>query len=118
LLAKILDEVLPAKNKKEPENYAALLEDLIAFSITSETQLRKLISTHLDGAIADDKKEVERRSKQTKPQGTSKERIEQGVFWTHAGLTRQTLSRMFGAKWSSYQNRKFAEQQALLQPKT
>ena len=110
LLAKILNELLPEKNKADAEPYAELLQDLFAFSITTARQLRDLITKHLHTALAVDVARVKKEQGKDKPLGTSRERIERGVFFAHVGLVRQMLSAQFGAKWEAHQNQKTAAQ--------
>jgi ppGpp synthetase/RelA/SpoT-type nucleotidyltranferase len=114
LLAKILDELLPAKNKdtEEKENYADLLQDLFAFSIKSGPQLRDLLAENLEAVFAEEEGEIKQRLGLDKPAGTSKERIERGVFYTHVGLARTALRNKVGKRWTDYQKKKMEERKA------
>jgi putative GTP pyrophosphokinase len=110
LLAKILDEILPEKNKAEEDKYAELLQDLFAFSITTARQLRELLAKHLETALAADAEQVKKQQGRDKPFGTSKERIDRGVYFTHVGLARRGLRAQFGQKWDAYQKQKMTAQ--------
>jgi len=107
LLEKTLDSLLPIENKSGDEDYAALLEDLSHFKITTQRDLKELISKHLDSVLMVEKSYVashlEALSSGQDLVGTSKERTMAGVFYTHAGLTREALSTEFGDLWSQYQ---------------
>lgn len=91
VVEKLLSEMLPEANKGESEPYGELLSDLTAFKVTDTGQLRDLITRRLPEAQKSNASEVEKRRKSQQFAGTSKERIEAGVFWTHVGLIRQML---------------------------
>jgi putative GTP pyrophosphokinase len=100
LLEKILDSKLPSINKKPEEHYSELLNELLHFGINNTNDLNKLLDKHFDEAIKEDKKSVDLRLKEHRGgkelYGTTLDRIEKGVFFTHVGLTRVILSKEFG----------------------
>jgi len=106
LLAKILDEELPLKNKSadsdDPEDYAELLGELLAFSIDTPDKLRALLKKQEKATMKDEIREVKRCEKQLQlgrvPHGTSVERTQRGVYFTHVGLTRGALQKEVGEK--------------------
>ena len=102
LIAKLLDAHLPHENKDELEPYSDLLADLQHFNLRTAGQLRQLIQKHLKAALRVEEKEVQRRSEREDYYGTSKERNDRGVFYTHVGLTRNILHEEFGDDWKSY----------------
>ena len=95
-LAKTLDEMLPAANKKYNENYSKLLGDLIALNINTVTDLRLLLDKNKDYMIKIDKEQAFQRQDEGDYSGTTKERIENGVFFAHVGLVRAALRNEFG----------------------
>jgi putative GTP pyrophosphokinase len=96
LLAKILDEMLPAENKENSEPYADLLIDLQRFGVNTTDKLRTLINKHRDAVLAEDARMVERRLAREDYRSTSKERLEQGVFFSHVGFIRIIAESEFG----------------------
>lgn len=110
LLEKTLDSMLPQENKKDDEDYSDLLKDLTQFGVETQQQLRNLIQQYLAQALKADRDIVNRKSKALSAgkviSGTTPERIQKGVFYTHVGLIREILSDVFGTKWSEYQREK------------
>lgn len=98
LLASVLAETFPSANQKNDEDYEHLLDDLSALSVKTVEDLKPLLHKHQDAAIAEDRKEVIRRSKTANYTGTTKERSDRGVFFSHTGLARQVLREEFGKK--------------------
>lgn len=102
-LEKILETLLPSANKSGDEDYADLLEDLSFFGIMTQEDLTNLINGHLKGILEEDKLTVANFLKQFEKTGSvPSERIKSGVFYTHAGLTRNALGLEFGEKWQQY----------------
>ncbi|MCA0978379.1 hypothetical protein LCM19_08385 [Qipengyuania flava] len=93
-LAKILDELWPAKNKHYYESYDELLDDLYLFNVKTEGEIRRIIKDHWMKVIQNDKDRVI--SVDENYFGTTKERNDAGVFYTHVGLTREALELEFG----------------------
>ncbi len=107
LLAKILDEHLPSENKSpESENYAALLQELIHFSINTPQKLRDLLNKFHNAIEEDEAESVERCNTEMasgqKPRGAGIERVKRGVYYTHVGLARVALRKEVGKKWNEY----------------
>jgi ppGpp synthetase/RelA/SpoT-type nucleotidyltranferase len=105
LLEKLLDSQWPLENKAPDEDYAELLRDLLAFEIGTSKTLLDLIIKHRSSVLQHDKEQAEREMKEQREKplpGTSPERIERGVFFTHGGLTREALSEEFGRAWLKY----------------
>jgi ppGpp synthetase/RelA/SpoT-type nucleotidyltranferase len=107
LLAKILDERLPLKNRRD-EDYAILLEDLLAFSITTSSLLRELIAKHLQTALVNDAALLE--SYRSNPQTASSDNIKRGTAYSHAGLVRNMMNAQFGQEWGEYRKAKYHPQ--------
>lgn len=107
LLAKILDEELPPENKSsEGERYSMVLPELIHFSFNTPQKLRALLEKHKKAIESDEAKSVQRCKSDLasgkKLKGTPIERIHQGVYYTHIGLTRVALRHELGNKWREY----------------
>lgn len=94
-LRAILTEVLPSANRKEPEPYDELLQDLMYVNVVTPEQLRGLIKKHYSAVLDSDRKRVAEAPRDGYP-GTTRERNEMGVFWTHAGWLRSALTMEFG----------------------
>jgi putative GTP pyrophosphokinase len=103
LLAEVLSRLLPEKNKADQEPYADLLQDLSKFSITEMKQLEELISKQTAGSLMADSERVTMLKAANSSVGSSAERTEKGVFFTHVGLVRNMLSDQFKEKWQQYQ---------------
>jgi putative GTP pyrophosphokinase len=101
LLKSILDDLLPAENKEDLENYGELLQDLAYFKIDTAGHLRQLIESYLAKALDNDKERVEN-AIQDRYLGTSKNRNNRGVFYTHVGLIREILHIKFEKKFDEY----------------
>lgn len=102
-LAKLLDELLPPPNKQndDPEDYSALLRELNDFAINTPDKLRNLITTHRDRVLEEDRRRVSEGFRHYYSD-SSNARIDQGVYFTHVGLTRLALSAEFGQEWMDY----------------
>jgi hypothetical protein len=102
LLQRLLSESLPAANKKEGENYGALLQDLSRAGIRTTGELQNLIRTHYQMVLEKEHQYVQTNIdniKQGKPIiGTSTDRIKRGVYFTHVGLARTILDSA-GLRW-------------------
>ena len=94
LLAKVLDAALPALNKSN-ENYEELLQDLLHFGVNTPETLRHLLSKHIAKVMDVEQQNVERTTGGDCI-GTTKERVERGVYFTHGGLVRNALGNEFG----------------------
>lgn len=95
-LQALLSELLPAKNRSENETYDELLQDLVALNVNTVADLRGVLVKHMDVVANADAKEVERRRQQNVIKGTTRERLEHGVFYSHVGWARSALRREFG----------------------
>ena len=106
LLAKVLDEELPSENMETEERYAELLPELLFFSINTPKKLRELIAKHRKAVEADETKSVDRCrdavSMGHKPVGSSIERSNKGVYYTHTGLARVALREEVGPRWNEF----------------
>lgn len=99
----VLDQALPPKNRTGTENYSELLNDLNTFGINTVEKLRGLVGEHLPAVIEKDKRRVEERRRAKQYLGTTKERIEAGVFYNHAGLTRALIEQRIGSpNWRAH----------------
>jgi len=91
LVASVLSELLPPENKDDMEPYAELLEDLLHLGVNTADQLRGLILRNKHAMLRDEESQLAERIREDQYQGTSKERTERGVFFTHVGLARVAL---------------------------
>jgi ppGpp synthetase/RelA/SpoT-type nucleotidyltranferase len=96
VLEAILSELLPEKNKAEQEPFADLLENLTRLNIATVQKLRALLGKHREAALKADASQASRRAREQDYKGTTKERIDKGVFFRHVGLVRNMLRREFG----------------------
>jgi len=113
LLVKILDELLPQKNKSTTDQYADVLVELAHFSITTNEQLRKLIQDHKTTILKIDKEMVEKAiAKQIPVKAYDKDHVMNGAYFTYVGLTRQALAEEFKDKWKSYSSAKWANKRS------
>src|SRR5260221_3530679 len=92
-LKKLLDARLPNANRKEPEEYADLLNDLAALGVVRVNQLADILDEQLKAILAHEAGVVERlRSGEEKEYSFrgphDAERLKEGVFFTHVGLAR------------------------------
>jgi hypothetical protein len=112
LLAQVLDEALPAANKELGESYSEVMDDLKAFGIGTVDGLRDLLKSTREAVLARDAKEVQA-AKRRRYIGTSKERNDRGIFFTHVGLVRQALEEKYGKeRWDAYISRTAHEENA------
>lgn len=95
IVQSILSELLPADNKDEDENYSELLDDLFHFEINTAEKLRNIIQENMNAIMEEEGREVASRYKYGVNDG-SEERMDNGVFFTHVGLTRQALCEVVG----------------------
>jgi len=102
LLRRVLDDSLPQLNKREPESYEELLQDLNHFQVDTVGKLGELIASNLKMALEHDREVATDHAARKDYESTTKERSERGVFYTHVGLARETLSIRFGDKWNAY----------------
>jgi hypothetical protein len=98
IVQSILSELLPPKNrdKIEGEDYAELLRDLNHFDINTANELRILLASQMKAILSEEAKVFDIRIFQDSFDGTTRERQDEGVFFTHVGLTRQALREKFG----------------------
>lgn len=95
-LAKTLDDILPKKNKKDDESYSILLSNLMQLEIDTPTKLRNLLEKNKASMIKTEQETLSRVTKDQDYTGTSKSRIDNGVFFAHVGLVRAALRSEFG----------------------
>lgn len=96
LLTTILNEILPAQNRKDDDKSEALLQNLTALSINTATQLEVLLRKHLKAVLKDDETRVREIRNGNIRFEKSLERTARGVFFSHVGLARQALRKEFG----------------------
>ena len=77
ILASVLTELLPSKNKSLDESYSDLLMDLMHFGVTTEQELRALITERIDEVA------------QAEAKIASEKKIDH--FYKHVGLARHAL---------------------------
>jgi putative GTP pyrophosphokinase len=99
-LRRALDEVLPAQNRAQNDDYAALLDDLLTLNITTTDKLKQIVAKHLREVMKSEGQEMDRCAKEVQkneePTGTSIARFQAGVYFTHVGLAREALREEFG----------------------
>lgn len=77
ILGRVLTELLPAKNKKEPEDYADLLVDLQHFGVNTEDTLRAILAKHMTAVLSKDARDARERRR--------------AHYYRHVGLARTAL---------------------------
>jgi putative GTP pyrophosphokinase len=92
----VLSELLPPQNRKGDEDYADLLSDLFHFGVNTAADLRRLLSEHMPAVLAAESDRLNHQSDDEVDEGTNRERVAAGVFFTHVGLARQALCEEFG----------------------
>lgn len=92
----ILNELLPAQNRKDPEDYADLLHDLAHFNINTAADLRAMLVKHMKEMFLEEQRQKILHSEEDDIVGTTVEYLEPEVFFTHTGLARQALREEFG----------------------
>lgn len=104
LLEKILDELLPTKNKNiGEEDYSDLLRDLSHFKITKANDLRTIITKQKVNALKADKKLVDDFNPEEDHYDSNLERIlKDRVYFSHTGLTRSAMEFEYGDKFTMY----------------
>ena len=90
ILTAILDDTLPPQNRKDDDSYDGLIQDLESAKIVDTSALYKLIRDHLKETIKHDQEIVEGKHEDYNV-GKEKDRVEKGVFLSHAGLVRHML---------------------------
>ena len=99
-LKKSLNTFLPGQNLSENESYSELLLELHHFNITKIGNLKSLINETWERALKEEAEYVKRKKAKLEEtgefEGTSIDRINKGVYFTHVGLIRQALREKFG----------------------
>jgi hypothetical protein len=104
-LQRILRDSWPASNKGDGEDFGNLLTELQEFKITTPKHLKALISKWHDTVLKTDAGIVkEHLNNPDQPRFEDEtERLKAGVFYTHAGLTREALTLEFGQRYRDFQ---------------
>lgn len=102
LVAKVLDELLPAKNKTLPETYADLLRDLNFFKIRTPKDLRDLLLEQRDTILNDEAASLALMRDDPSITPDQQEKLDRGVYFTHVGLTLAAMRHRYGKKWEGY----------------
>jgi putative GTP pyrophosphokinase len=89
ILGAVLNEELPPANRTGEENYADLEKELKHAGVGTTQQLRDLIKTHIVRALEWDAEILA--GKHHEYATPSADRVEKGVYLSHAGLVRQML---------------------------
>lgn len=111
LLASILANTFPPENYHDEEDYESLLSDLSKLSVNTADDLKHLLNKHREKAIENDKKEVTQRLTDNDFIGTTEERTQSGVFFSHTGLVREVLRSEFGNRASNLFMKRALEEQ-------
>jgi len=103
ILQRILALKWPEKNYEPDEPYSELLDDLKIFEIDTISRLNKLIDDNYRDVLAKEKRFVKKKTAELEKSGevlgSTKERIQRGVFFTFTGLTRTALEIHNPTKW-------------------
>ncbi|MDF3823076.1 hypothetical protein P3G55_24505 [Leptospira sp. 96542] len=98
LLASLLADRFPPANRMDDEDYETLLSDLKHLSVDTVDKLKRILDKNRDHALEDERNQVASRQENSDYSGTTKRRIESGVYYAHVGLTRAALRAEFGDK--------------------
>lgn len=95
----VLDELLPKENWDKSEDYDVLIDDLRKFDIDTIGKLKGIIFKYLKLALDNDREIVNKL--RVNPADVhyvcdDKERLRNGVFYTHMGLIREMLGEKYG----------------------
>jgi len=103
ILEKTLDSTWPKINKLGVEDYDDLITELLHFKINTIELAKNLILKHRKETLAYDKQAATRALKDN-PEMAARfhQTLIQGVFFSHAGLTRHALSLEFGDAHENY----------------
>lgn len=97
IVERILAEELPPENAMPgAENFADLLDDLLACNIGGAESLRSLLRKHRDAVLADDRQQAAGLVTEGPQTDTWQDRFRRGAFYSHVGLTRDALEREVG----------------------
>jgi putative GTP pyrophosphokinase len=96
LLAAVLAEKLPEKNRSADEPYAELLHELNVLGVTQADKLRAILDKHRESVAAAERAQMEAYTGEDEGDAASKARRDAGVFFAHVGLAREALRLEFG----------------------
>lgn len=107
LLRAVLGEWLPPENRTDQETYAALLDELAHFEVTTFGALAALLKKHMQAIVEADRAEAEafldRSARYSDDEArpwvkARRERAQKGMFLTHTGMARQAIIEEFGVE--------------------
>jgi putative GTP pyrophosphokinase len=100
----LLDGLFPLENKGENESYSALLSDLLAMGIDSVGKAKSVVERHMTAILEIESKMMGRLAGPNNLMlvESTKQRVANGVFYTHVGLARVALGIEYKDKWSEY----------------
>jgi ppGpp synthetase/RelA/SpoT-type nucleotidyltranferase/cation transport regulator ChaB len=101
-LASVLGSVWPKESRREVEHYNDLLQDLIAFNVTSPKELRGILEQHKKDVREDDLRTAKEVEPDKEASHDENRRVQSGHYYTWTGLTRNALEREFGTSWAHY----------------
>jgi putative GTP pyrophosphokinase len=96
-LKRLLDTTWPIKNRDDEygEDYAELLDELTHFKVHTTNGLQRIITKHRSTVVESERAHVTSSIHEIEEGkeliGTSQDRIQRGVYFTHVGLTRVAL---------------------------
>ncbi|WP_186040535.1 GTP pyrophosphokinase [Burkholderia gladioli] len=96
IIAALLDETFPSKNKLENEPYDELMQDLSFLKIKTAKSFKDILTKHHDAVMRDEINQMAYIKSSHDYTGTTQDRADMGVFYTHIGLARCALSKEFG----------------------
>ena len=107
-LQQVLDSSWPSGNKDQNgEDYADLLTDLNALGVATPGAVRQMISKWRDSVLSKDAARVAEERKNPNSL-TRLERVGDGVFFTHVGLTRSALEMELPQHYKEYSSKKWS----------
>jgi putative GTP pyrophosphokinase len=101
-LIRVLDEVLPPKNKKANDAYAELLDYLIHFGITTPSTLRSLLSEQWEAVLAVEMDSLRLMAEDPNLTEDDKSKLEKGIYLSHAGWAQAALRHKYGDSLEKY----------------
>ncbi|MGD0489015.1 MAG: RelA/SpoT domain-containing protein [Syntrophorhabdales bacterium] len=102
LLEKMLNALLPVRNKKPTENYSGLLVELHDLGVKTTGDLRTLIEKQRENILKEDREMAERlRDRDNLPE-YAEARIKNGIYFGYVGLVRNALKNEYGQAWEKY----------------
>jgi len=97
LVAKVLADTWPPENEDDTEDYDELLRNLNDLGVTTTDRLQQILAKHKKATLQEEREYAASRQPSDYNEDDM-DRYERGVYYTHVGLTRDSLGREFGRK--------------------